>query len=192
MPISYERSSTLTQIISAILFSISSNIDNIAFGISYGIKKINISFFNIIILSFITSFITLASMWLGNILSFILPDCIGAFFLIVVGIFTLFTTFTKKNNIENSSTSINMNKKQLLLLSFMLSSNNIGTGIAASIMGINITITILFTIVFFTLFLYIGNNLGKRLYNKSCTTKKYDIMSSIILIMLGIIELIIK
>ena len=78
--------------------------------------------------------------------------------------------------------------KELLLIIITLSLNNIAAGIAASITGVNIICTTICTFVFGTIFLYIGNNLGKKI-NNNLVEKYSELISSFILILIGVMEL---
>ena len=70
----------------------------------------------------------------------------------------------------------------------MFNLNNIAAGIAASITGINTFYTTLCTFIFGNIFLYIGNHLGKKI--KSEIIIQYsELISSLMLILLGIIEM---
>lgn len=189
------------ELISAILFSISANIDNIAIGISYGVKKTHISLCKNILICVITSLITFFSMYIGqNIFKLInikLASSIGALMLIIIGIYPIFKKIIDKGlnlNRQNNNNSIyklknsTINISELLIIIFSLSLNNIAAGIAASVTGINILCTAICTLIFGSIFLYIGNNLGKKINNKlikNCS----EFISSFILILIGILEL---
>ncbi len=178
----------MIHIIFAILFSISANIDNLAIGISYGIKKLHIYNYQKIIITLFTSLATLISMIIGNILANSLnlniANNIGSMCLIIIGIYSLFSN-TKDTN-SNNKTCTN-----ILLMTFIMSTNNIFTGFMASSAGINIIATFLSTILFCYLFLDFGLKLGNNIKNKRI--EKYsNFLSSIILIILGIVEFFIK
>ncbi len=179
----------MIQIFLALLFSISANIDNIAIGLSYGIKKIHISYYQKLIISLVTSLVTLLSMIFGNILTNIIntniTSYIGAICLIIIGIYSYFKT----NDLNEKNTISNYNN--ILLIILILSTNNIVTGILASSMGINILATFIFTIIFCYLFLNIGIKFGNSIKNRRIEVYS-NALSSLILIFLGIIEILIK
>ena len=80
------------------------------------------------------------------------------------------------------------NNKVIENIIFILSVNNIATGIAASATGIDIFVTTVFSFLFSFLFLAIGNNIGKKVISKYI--EKYSTLaSSIILIIIGLIQL---
>lgn len=200
------------ELLSGILFSISTNIDNIPIGISYGLKKVHISLFKIFFIVSITSVITFFSMYAGQNISTLFnikyASFFGALTLIGIGTFPyikkiilLFLKHLKlrlfrcknlkvsknKKNV-NSSNSKKLSIKELMLITTTLSLNNIATGIIASMTGINILCATISTLIFGTLFLYFGNNIGKKINNKKIERYSSNI-SSLILILLGLLEL---
>lgn len=186
------------ELISGALFSISANIDNIPIGLSYGVKKTHISILKNILICIITSIVTFLSMLIGqNISKFFdikIANILGSILLIFLGIYPIAKNIIKEKNdrLNENEKNILMNNdisiKELLLIIITLSLNNIAAGIAASITGVNIICTTICTFVFGTIFLYIGNNLGKRINNK--LVKKYsELISSFILILIGVMEL---
>lgn len=187
------------ELISGALFSISANIDNIPIGLSYGVKKTHISILKNILICIITSIVTFLSMLIGqNISKFFdikIANILGSILLIFLGIYPIAKNiFIKEKNdrLNENEKNILMNNdisiKELLLIIITLSLNNIAAGIAASITGVNIICTTICTFVFGTIFLYIGNNLGKRINNK--LVEKYsELISSFILILIGVMEL---
>ena len=187
------------ELISGALFSISANIDNIPIGLSYGVKKTHISILKNILICIITSIVTFLSMLIGqNISKFFdikITNILGSILLFFLGIYPIAKNiFIKEKNdrLNENEKNILMNNdisiKELLLIIITLSLNNIAAGIAASITGVNILCTTICTFVFGTIFLYIGNNLGKRINNK--LVEKYsELISSFILILIGVMEL---
>lgn len=195
----------MLEILSAILFSIAANIDNIPIGISYGIKKIHIPFLNNIFISFITATFTFVSMYISKKLNYIInsniTNTISASILIILGIFPILKLIVKnkkenrgygdnnKDNIETNSTNSNITMRESILIMFTLAINNIAIGVFAGITGVNIICTFFSSFIFGTLFLYFGNKLGKKIFRK--LSDKYSVLiSSLLLTLLGIIELI--
>ncbi len=189
----------MLNIISAILFSFSSNIDNIALSMAYGIKKVHITIFQNIIIALFTSLITVISMKFGKILIYFIPfklaNILGASILILIGGYEILKYLIHKSlkkDIEKEDLKDNnletLNTKGLAKIIFTLSFNNIATGIAASITGINILYTFIATFIFSILFIYIGNTIGKNIFN-NIISKYSNIISSLLLILLGIIQI---
>lgn len=188
----------LLNIISCILFSISANFDNIIIGMSFGSKNIHIPIIKNIIISVFTTIITILSMKFGEILFILftprIVNLLGSISLIAIGIIgilkILYNKYLNKNNETDDNNKIplkSLNTKELITIIFTLSLNNIATGIAASAAGINILFSFISTLVTSFLFIYIGNNLGKNVIN-NYLKKNSEVIGSILLIILGIIE----
>ena len=79
---------------SYIILALSSSIDSLGIGISYGIRKTKIKISAKLLLFFLSIFITSLSIYLGNILAYILPEkvsyFIGSFILIIMGGFIIY------------------------------------------------------------------------------------------------------
>jgi putative sporulation protein YtaF len=142
-------------LISSLLFAISANIDSFIVGLSYGIKKSNISLLKSTIISLVTLIGTVTAILLGAEISRFLPasssQAIGCALLIGLGLYYIikslytylsmkfkkvevkaseFTSDSKDNSqAEDSLLTI----KEGLFLGLTLSINNIGMGIGASI-----------------------------------------------------------
>ena len=188
----------MINIISALIFSLSANIDNIALGIAYGIKKIHISFFSNFLIALCTSIITITSMQLGvfafSFLDENIANLIGAISLILIGVFSIikfvYTRYIKKMKAEEyNKTFKKLRIKELFLIILALSANNISVGVATSVAGIDMITALITTFLFSFLFMYIGNKLGKKLVNTFIITYS-DILSSLLLICLGILHII--
>lgn len=189
----------MINIITAILFSFSANIDNIAIGISYGIKKIHIPLYKNIIIAFFTCFFTFFSMYLGNYIAILLSEKIanilGPITLLTIGFYSIISELIKKkksNNdlpiLENRNINV-LTIKELTLLIMMLSINNIAVGIAASVSGINILVATICTFIFSLILLSIGNTIGIKALNNKFIEKYSSLISSLILIIIAIIQI---
>ena len=176
-------------LISTLLFTISANLDNIPIGIFFAINNNKLKIFDLIEISFFTSIFTFIIMLIGNIIAKILPiefsNQIGAYIIIIIGVYGIIKEIFKKNKIqENNKTFIS--KFQTIIL---LSINNLALGINASITGINCLPSSIFTFIFSFIFLYIGSFIGKKInYNLISDISNY--LSYIIILILGIVELI--
>ncbi|MDD3303858.1 MAG: manganese efflux pump [Clostridia bacterium] len=186
----------MINLISALLFSFSANLDNIAIGISYGIKSIHITAFKNIIIAFSTSLFTFISMFLGSYLAMFLSENIankiGAIFLISIGVYSLFKEIItkKKNNTDQNKKEIKaIGIKEILNIILILSINNVAAGIAASVAGINIICATIFTFIFSFSFLMMGNRIGTKATNYRFMEKYSNILSSLMLIAIGLIEI---
>ncbi|WP_297420998.1 manganese efflux pump [Clostridium sp.] len=198
-------------ILSAILYSLSSNLDNLVVGIAYGIKKINIGIIPNLIIATITSIGTLLSMSLGLYISKFLPisitNTLGAIIIIFLGVYFFIQSilnlinnnkakdlalkninemieYAEKSDLDNSGS---INAKEASFVAFGLTFNNLGTGLAASITGVNIEVTVISTFIFSILIISLGKSLGNHILGKFCG-KYAPLFSGILLIVLGIIE----
>lgn len=97
-------------LLTTILLAISSSIDSLGIGITYGVKNTEISFKGKLVIFFISFIITLISLYFGSIIKTILPsyvsDYLGSFIFIIIGIFICFGALRnnkeiKSNDIEN-------------------------------------------------------------------------------------------
>ena len=91
-------------ILNSFLLAISSSVDSLGIGITYGLKKTKISYVANIILFSISIIITTFSMWFGNCISNFLSsnitNVIGSLIIIFMGFFMTFQAL-KKNNVDN-------------------------------------------------------------------------------------------
>lgn len=94
-------------LLNSLILAISSSIDSLGIGITYGIKNTKISYMAKVILFAISFSISILSIWFGNVIKDIFPiyitKFIGSFILILMGIFICFQALKKddKNNISN-------------------------------------------------------------------------------------------
>lgn len=197
--------------LSALLFSLSSNLDNIVIGIAYGVKKIKIGKTANFIIAIITSIGTFLSMSVGKYISTFLPNYIanllGAVVIILLGLYFIIQSVVKlakntkakelslkdisdmveyaeKSDLDKSG---DINIKEALLVAFGLTFNNLGTGVAASITGVNIALTVASTFLISIFTIIIGQALGNHVLGK-LLGKYAPLISGILLIALGIIE----
>ena len=80
--------------INSLILAISSSIDSLGIGITYGIKNTKITFLAKIVLFIVAFIISIISIWFGNIIKYILPDFLvsylGCTILILMGLFMCF------------------------------------------------------------------------------------------------------
>lgn len=201
----------MTLILSALLFSISSNLDNIVVGIAYGIKKIKIGIIANIIIAAVTTIGTFLSMSVGSYISTFLPqsvtNALGAVVIIFLGIYFVAQSIIKlRNNTKSNELALkdindmieyaeksdlddsgNINIKEALLIAFGLTFNNLGTGVAASITGVSIQFTVIATFILSIITIIIGEAIGNHILGE-ILGKYAPLISGILLIILGIIE----
>ena len=202
-------------ILAIILFALSANLDSFTVGLSYGIKKINITPLINILIGFITSLGTFIAMSIGlaisKFLSIKTANIIGSVMLIGIGVWLTIDFFKKPNNDKNinitydnetltasqildnpeqadvdNSGSIDL--KESLALALALTINNFGLGLGASIAGLNIVLTVLFTFLSSVITIKLGEITGKK-YLSKVFGKYASLISSIIIIIIGLYEL---
>lgn len=198
-------------IFSALLFSLSSNLDNVVVGTAYGIKKITIGIVPNIIIAAVTSTGTFLSMSIGAYISKFLPHYVanglGAVVIAILGLYFVTQSLIKfKNKIKSKELALkgiddmieyaeksdgdnsgDINIREALLVAFGLTFNNLGTGVAASITGVSIQLTVLFTFILSILTIIFGQCIGNHVLGKFLG-KYAPLFSGILLIVLGIIE----
>lgn len=199
-------------ILSVFMFAIASSSDNLIVGLSYGAKKVKINFINNLFISSISGIGTLIAMLFGKILLKYIPvqfsNILGSGILILFAVYLLINFIVKETAREkgvleyqlydsalknpevidtNNSKTIEM--KESFMLGIVLCLNNIGLGIGASITGLNIIMTSVSSLVFSLLFIPIGFYIGENIFNERLS-KYSEIISIIIILLLGIYELI--
>lgn len=199
--------------LSDLLYSLSSNLDNLVIGIAYGVKKIKIGLISNLIIATVTSIGTLISMSVGKFISGFLPtsltNMLGAVIIMLLGLYFLIQSILKlipksysnslalknvdeimdyaeKSDSDNSGT---LNIKEAFVVSLGLMLNNLGTGLAASITGVNVSITVICTFILSIALLMLGKSIGHNVLGSICG-KYAPLISGVLLIILGIFELI--
>lgn len=188
--------------LNSILLSISSSIDSLGIGITYGIKNTKISFTGKLILFIISITITYLSIYLGKFIQVILPNfftkLIGNFLLISMGIYICFKSLKRQNkspNIFNNPISSDfdnskiIDSKESIFLAIALSLDSLCIGIGGSITNINLKLFPLLVSLFQLLFLSIGTHLGIHI-NKFYKLPQniWSLISGLLLITIGILK----
>lgn len=194
------------QLFSIMLFAVSSNLDNLIIGISYGIKKIRIPFLSNLLIMVMAFAGTFLSMLCGERITAWLPDgaanAIGSILIIGIGLSGLIQYFrSRKHSAQNSNQwpitdpekyDKNSDKtlalKETVSLGIALTVNNIGLGVGASMSGLSVWLTAVMSSVFCMGLMLLGHYIGKR-----CASKRFEkyseIISAVIIILLGVFGL---
>lgn len=194
------------QFFSIMLFAVSSNLDNLIIGVSYGIKKIRIPLLSNLVIAFMAFAGTLLSMLCGEHITKWLPagaaNAIGSILLIGIGLSGLIQygynrRRRKPDDVQwpihapekydkNSDKTLEL--KETVSLGAALTVNNIGLGVGASMSGLSVWKTAAVSSFFCIALMLLGNCIGKR-----CASKRFEkyseIISGVIIILLGIFEL---
>ena len=178
--------------INTFILAISSSIDSLGIGITYGLRKTKLYKIDTFILFVISLIMTLISGFIGNILKNILStsicDFLGSFILICMGLFIIIQTNEKELSFDLDNSN-DINYKEAILLGLALSLDSLCIGIGAATIGINIYVFSFFTAILQYLFLSLGNFLGIHLVNfKFVPQSIWTKISGILLICIGLFK----
>lgn len=195
-------------IIPILLFVVSASLDNFAVAIAYGTKNIKIGFLSNLVIALVSSLGTFLSMIFGtfilNIFSIKSANMLGSSILLFLGIYFIIDFYkTKKStNIYSAATPSTVLKapeiadidksgsidfKESFILAAALALNNVALGITASIAGLSIVLTTIFTFVFSLILIPLGLYLAKKLVNNFLGTNA-GLFSGLLILALSIIE----
>lgn len=174
-------------LIIAILLSFSCNLDNILLGMIYGKINYKIKFINSALISSVTTIITYIFIKIGSLIGIYISkefvNILCGIFLIIIGVyFILKEIFLGKSNEQIVR---NVGLIDILKASVYLSLNNIPIAITSGIASYSTFYMLIFSFVFSSFFLYLGNVIGIKIKGKVVS-----IVSSCIFILLGILELV--
>lgn len=186
----------------AFLFVFVATIDVLIIGMSYSLKNININLWFNILIGIISGFGTYLSMLAGNYLSLFVnlkfTNILAGSILLILGIKMFKDIFDNNNNsntiecLKENPEIIDINKSgtieifEVCILALALTINNVGVGISASLSGIKIYLITGLSIISSVLFLFIGQFIG-RVFYKGSISHYLEIISSIIILVLGAI-----
>lgn len=204
----------MTQILSATLFSLSANLDNFVIGSAYGVKKIKINLLTLLTVSIVSTFFTFLSMSFGFIIIKFIPknitNLIGALTIITLGLYFSIASIKQlikpqrkkelalkdldnmldyaKRSDKNCSGDICF--KESMYIALALSINNIATGIAAYLAGVDVYLALVLIFTFSMINLSLGYFLGNKYLGK-ILGKLAPLIAGILLIIFGILEIVI-
>mgnify|MGYP000549291018 CR=1 FL=1 len=186
--------------VNSILLAISSSIDSLGIGVTYGIKNTKISKLSKIILFVISLITTYISIFFGNIIQYILPNSLGCFILICMGIYICFQASKKEKdsqNVFNSPISSDLNHSKIiepqeaLILAIALSLDSFCIGISGSMADINLKLFPFLVSAFQLIFLSLGSYLGIHIRNFcKLPSNIWSIISGLLLIFIGFLRFI--
>ena len=176
--------------VNTLMLSISSSIDSMGIGITYGLKNTRFSLLSRIVFFFVAFLSATLSVILGNIIKDIFSpeftNSIGGILIIGIGFYTIFSSFRKQNDFDfDNSNDIDI--KEALILSFSLTIDSLCIGIGSGMLKINSYLFPIFVATFHLAFLLVGDILGKKLANISrLPSNIWSIISGLLLIIIGI------
>lgn len=150
-------------LLSMLLFSVSSNLDSLVVGLSYGIKKIPIYWHTNVLVGCISFTGTVLSMLFGKSLLLILPEGLanmaGGIIILLIGAVGLARMLSDKTSGPAAVNGLTI--REGVLLGAALTVNNVGLGVGVSITGLPLLPTSLCSFFFSLAFLYAGNRIGR-------------------------------
>ncbi len=191
-----------------LLFSVSATCDNLIIGLSYGAKRIKISFISNLIVGIISCLGTLLGMYIGNLFDYFIIGSIaqylGSGLLFLFGFYMFYQALYKQIKSSDDATIINdtadlaenfdadhsksIDIKEASVLGLFLCLNNFGLGIGAALTGLNIYITSLTCLLLSILFIEFGCRLTYSFLSEN-TVKYAEYISSLIIMLLAIYQL---
>ncbi|WP_211750052.1 sporulation membrane protein YtaF [Paenibacillus sp. Marseille-Q4541] len=195
-------------------FAISSSLDNLGVGISYGIRKLKISHFSNLIISIVCFLLSFSGIWFGKWISTVLPGALpvflGAFVLIIIGLRIILLAFPQHEQVETQESQATKGIGTLLqnperfdmdvskhigigesvILGIALSANALTNGLSAGLIGLSPFAISLSAAVGSFLTVWLGVWLGKKVANVrigSFTLGQFGtLLSGIILLLIAI------
>lgn len=181
-------------LITYMLLAISTSIDSIGIGITYGLRNIKIKKQATFLLLAIAFFSSMIAILLGKFIHQLLPsnfcNWIGGAFLILMG-FILFWQSMKKPESFDKDQSKQIDSKEAFFLGIALSLDSFSIGIGAGVMeGTNLFLFPFFASIFQIAFLMIGSFFGKKITQIShLPSSIWNILAAALLITIGIVSL---
>ena len=180
-------------LINTLILSVSSSLDAMGIGITYGLRKTKFSWISKIIFFIVSFTATTCSIFLGNVIKqFLSPEfttILGAVLIIAIGVYAIIESFKRQKDFDfDKSNDINI--KESLVLSISVTMDSLCIGISSSILGINNYFFPLFVAILHLTFLSIGGILGRNLVAISKIPNNiWNIISGTILIIIGVLKI---
>ena len=201
--------------VSVFFLCLAPNLDNMAIGLAYGARKINVPCKSNLAIVVFSGMATLISAALGNILLNIIPDYIGQIIggsiVALMGMYTIIKYFLDKRKtlrtyemgesgidnliavmedpvIADKDFSGDISLKESILLGIALAVNCLGTGFGAGMAGVNVFILSFAVVCFSLLTIFVGVLIGKKFASRFLGDKA-TIISGILLFLVGLYEI---
>lgn len=180
---------------SSVLFGICASLDSLLIGMACGMRNVRISFRQNLFISLITLVGTGGAITLGIWLIPLFPPFLtqigGSILLLAMGLYYLLKWVFRKIRPASGNekrTILPLSLRETFFLGIVLSFNNMGIGISASMAGLKLLPASFFSLLFSLCFLAVGNHLSRtRLLPIS--DKLSDPLSGLLLIILGICQM---
>ena len=173
------------------ILAISTSIDAIGIGITYGIRHIVVSKKVMMILFGIAVIISGVAIFIGNTLAQLFPKnitkWIGGILLILMGIGMIF----QKPDTFDLDNSKHIDMKEAVYLGIALSVDSFSVGIGTGMIGTSSFLFPFFVALFQILFLWLGKKIGMKIQEKSHMPNfGWSIISAVLLIGIGVCRLV--
>lgn len=201
-------------IITIIALALSVSVDAFGIGITYGLRKTKLSTSAKFILFFVSLAFVSLSVIFGYFLIAILPEkiikIISVILLVIMGLIIIYEALSKKEQkifkiflkplgitiqiIRNPiSSDLNnskvIEKNEAIYLALALSLDSICVGITSTSFGLASLLFPILVPLFQFIFLNVGINLGKQIVKYNTSFKKWNIISGVILIIIGLLRI---
>jgi len=203
--------------LSIFLLCLAPNLDNMAIGLAYGARKINVPFKSNFAIALFSGFATLISSFFGNLLTNYIPNylgnVIGGSIVSAMGVFTIVSYLLNKRKskiaresshlyldnlkavmddpgIADTDYSGDISLKESILLGIALAVNCLGTGFGAGMTGVNVFVLTGAVIIFSLMTISFGALVGKR-YAAVFLGDKATIISGLLLLAVGVYQILI-
>jgi len=201
--------------LSIFLLCLAPNLDNMAIGLAYGARKINVPFKSNLAIALFSGLATLISSFFGNLLANYIPNYLGSFIggsiVSVMGIYTIgsYLHAKRKSNKAQESSHLcfdnlkavmdnpsiadrdysgDISLKESILLGIALAVNCLGTGFGAGMVGVNISILTIAVIIFSLMSISFGALVGKH-YAARLLGDRATIISGLLLLAVGVYQM---
>jgi len=201
--------------VSIFLLCLAPNLDNMAIGLAYGARKINVPFKSNLAIALFSGFAIFLSSLLGNLLTNYIPNflgnIIGGSIVSVMGIYTIgsyLLTKIKSNKVQDNNHlyfdnlkavmndpsiadrdySGDISLKESILLGIALAINCLGTGFGAGMSGVNILVLTVAVIIFSLMTISFGALVGRR-YAARLLGDRATVISGLLLLAVGVYQM---
>ena len=174
-------------IFNCLFLALSVSIDSLGIGLTYGIKKIKITFISNVIIFLISFCLTCGSIFIGHYISIIFSPS----FLMLLGGYNIYKTFHSPPTNYDIDDSNYIDSKEALFLGLALSADTVCVGLGSGIIGSGNIILPILVACFQLFFLNCGSTISKVIVERiNISENGLSIFSSIILILIGILKII--
>lgn len=186
-----------------LILTVTATCDSLLIGLNYGVKQVQITWKSNLIISIMCFLGTCGAMYAGSALEQFFPvfitEKIGGLLLTTLGFFMVVTSFRPSYHdycdcVRANPQQIDRNRsdiievKEALSLGAVLSANNVGVGLGASMIGMYPFITSVLCSIMSFVFLSIGSWIGRK-FHSSYIAGIVEKASACLLLFLGLISL---